>query len=68
MRADPVFDAHLARKSFYKGIEDSRDRKLDAFIVSVCALASGYELGSIVTIVDETPSDMDGIVLKVTIT
>jgi hypothetical protein len=65
---DPAFEAHLARKKFYEGIEDSRDRKLDAFIVSVCALASGYDLGNTITIANETPRDMDGIVLKVTIT
>lgn len=75
---DAALDSHRARLAFYASLagQEHAARKrhgvdetdLGELARALTALIFGYKLGVYVAIDDETPSDMDGIVLKVTIT
>lgn len=75
---DPAFDSHRTRLAFYASLAGAElaarkrhgtdETDLGELARALTALIFGYKLGVHVTIDEETPSDMDGIVLKVTIT
>lgn len=59
-----------ARIRFYRILNKSSkavDTQQSDFMIAACALATGYFPGSQIGVDNETPSDMDGYVFKVTI-
>jgi len=56
------------RKKFYASLGQKQEMDIDDFVRAMTALCFGFGLGTKIDITDETPSDMDGIVLKVKIT